>query len=94
MQMAYGLAAVLTAVCYDTVAVDGASGFGDLQYLFKYLRHDRAVFTRDRVGGIDVRLRYDEHMAGSFRCDITEREYIAVLVDLVRGYLSLDNAAE
>ena len=55
---------------------------------------DLIVFSADVVERWDVPFRNDEHMRGSLRIDVVEREHAFVFVDDARGNRALDDFAE
>ena len=82
MQMLYALAAVLTAVGNDAIAVLKSEFLCHSRNRLKNLCHVQAVFCRDCVRAVKMLLRNKQHVHGCHGRDIVERVNVLVLVNL------------
>ena len=92
--MLYRLAAVLSAVGDDAIAVFKPARGGDLRYRLENVRYGGAVFGRDIVSRRDVRARDDENVHRRLRIYVAERINIFIRIYLLRGYLPRDYLTE
>ena len=94
MKMMYALACVGTGVRYYPEPAGQTLRRRDLRYDFENMRDDAAVLFIYIRRGPNMPLRYNEYVASGLRIYIAERQYLIVLVYLLRGDLPFCYLAE
>ena len=96
MQMLHALPAFLACVGHDAEALLGNAQLpGKLRYhLYQYMARQLAVLSGQLQEAANVLFRDDQHMLGSLRLQITESNYLIILIDDIRRNLFLSYLAK
>ena len=94
VKVLYRLTAVLADIGYYSVTALETELPCDSGDDGEDMRYKARVICSDLVCGCDMLLGNDEAMHGCLRCDVKEGVALVVLVDLLRGDISVDNGTE
>ena len=94
MQVLHGLTGVLAAVRHDTEAVGEAELLRELRNDGEDVTDERGLLLAQLCGRGDVGLRNNKEMLRCQRLDVIKRQALLVLIQLLRGDLACQNAAE